>query len=146
MPELVPSDLDQMYNMKTLSHIFTVFLLVCILVGCRSVRIVEVPVVHTEYIRHDSIVRDSIHQLDSVFVLVKGDTVYKEKYKYIYKDRLFILHDTLSSVDTLTVVKEVEKRLSAVQKAYISLGRFFACLLVVVFLWLVAWLMKKKIT
>ena len=118
-------------------------MLVCILVGCRSIRYVEVPVVHTEYVRHDSIVRDSIRQLDSVFVLVKGDTVYKEKYKYVYKDKLFILHDTISSVDTLTLVKEVEKRLSPIQKAYISLGRFFACLLIVAVLWLIAWIMKK---
>lgn len=131
---------------RYLIYFIGIVVALCVLSGCRTTRIVEVPVVHTEYIRHDSIVRDSIMQLDSVFVLVKGDTVYKEKYKYIYKDKLFILHDTVSSVDTLTVVKEVEKRLSPVQKAYISLGRFFACMLVVVFLWLVAWLMKKKIT
>ena len=47
--------------MKVLHYLIGVVILACVLCGCRTTRIVEVPVVHTEFIRHDSIVRDSVH-------------------------------------------------------------------------------------
>ena len=62
-----------------------------LLVGCKS-KTVYVPVetVKTEY--RDKLVRDSIHQVDSVFFdrYLKGDTMFitKEKYKYVFKDKL----------------------------------------------------------
>lgn len=36
----------------------------------------------------DRIERDSIYVQDSIFFAIKGDTVFKEKYKTIYKDRI----------------------------------------------------------
>lgn len=54
-----------------------------ILSGCKP-QLIYVPVesVKTEY--QDRIQRDSIHLYDSIFVKMKSDTVFYEKYKYLY--------------------------------------------------------------
>lgn len=83
--------------MKVLYYIIGVVLLACVLCGCRTTRIVEVPVVHTEFIRHDSIVRDSVHMTDSVLIFKQGDTIFNTKVKYIYRYKSLQLHDTPTS-------------------------------------------------
>lgn len=129
--------------MKGLYYIIGVVILSCILCGCRTTRIVEVPVVHTEFIRHDSIVRDSVHTTDSVMIVAMGDTIYNTKTKYIYRYKLINSHDTLAVHDTLTIVREVEKRLSAVQRAYLTLGKVFLFLLMILTASLVIWLFRR---
>ena len=64
--------------------------------------------------------RDSLYLRDSVYIkeIVKGDTVYLDRfvYKYIYKDK-FRTDTLLREVhDTTTVTKEVEKRLTIGQQ------------------------------
>ena len=123
--------------MKNLIFIVVLMVMLCC---CTSTRIVEVPVVHTEYLRHDSIVHDSIHQLDSVYVEKKGDTIYKEKTRYLYRFLNIYKVDTIQSVDTLTVVKEVEKKLTTRQHALMYLGKIF---LIILFIVIIFWLSKR---
>lgn len=84
-------------------------------------------------------VRDSIYLHDSVYVkeFVKGDTVYIEKYKDRWRDRIREVHDTLyrTKVDSVqvSVPVEVEKRLSPIKK--VKLGMFFPLILVAVIGW-----------
>lgn len=68
---------------------------------------VYIPVesVKTEY--RNVLQRDSIHILDSVFMSVKGDTIYKEKYKTIYKDKL--KRDSIYINDTIRIPYLVDK-------------------------------------
>lgn len=129
--------------MKALYYIIGVALLLCILTGCGTTRIVEVPVVHTEFVRHDSVVRDSIHTVDSVMIVAMGDTVYNTKTKYIYRYKLINSHDTLAVHDTLTIVREVEKKLSSMQRAYLTLGKVFLFLLMILTASLVIWLFRR---
>ena len=86
------------------------------LVSCRSVKYVPVETIKTDSIYVNKIQRDSIHRLDSIFVLVKGDTVRVEKYKYLYRDRL--VRDTLRVVerDTIREPYPVEKQLTRWQQ------------------------------
>ena len=49
--------------------------------SCRT-QYVPVETVRTEYKTRDSIRHDSVYQQDSVYVLVKGDTIYQYRYKY----------------------------------------------------------------
>ena len=123
-----------------MKNFFLIVFIMVLLCCCTSTRIVEVPVVHTEYIRHDSIVHDSIHQLDSVYVERKGDTIYKEKTRYLYRYRNIYKVDTIQSVDTLTVVREVEKKLSTRQHALMYLGEIFLIFLFIMFL---IWCVKR---
>lgn len=76
-----------------------------LLAGCRT-RVVHVPVesVKTEY--KDRISRDSVLMYDSVFMMIKGDTVWKEKYKYLYRDKL--IRDSVFRTDSIAVPYPVE--------------------------------------
>lgn len=79
-------------------------LLACSLIatwsGCRS-KTVYIPIesVRTEY--RDRLQLDSVHLYDSVFLKLKGDTVWFEKYKYIYRDRLRT--DTILKSDSIAI-------------------------------------------
>ena len=66
--------------------------------------------------------RDTIYALDSVRVYTLRDTVYNDRYRYVYRDRL--LRDTVyrSERDTITNVVEVERRLSVVEELEMSIG------------------------
>lgn len=99
--------------------------LIGILSGCKS-QLVYVPVetVKTEY--RDVLQRDSVHLYDSIFVKIKSDTVFFEKYKYLYRDKLVI--DSVFVTDSVQVPYpvEVEKevnRLSSLQHFQIWCGR-----------------------
>ena len=69
-------------------HLVCILMLSFVLGGCFcSCRTQYIPIesVKTEYNVRDSIRYDSIYQHDSVYLTVKGDTVYQYKYKYLYK-------------------------------------------------------------
>lgn len=76
------------------------YLLIGTMCGCKT-KTIYVPVesVRTEY--RDRLQRDSVHLYDSVFMKLKGDTIWLEKYKYIYRDRLRT--DTVTKSDTITI-------------------------------------------
>lgn len=83
------------------------FILCCMLFGCKSqVKVIEVPVekVKTEYL--NKLQLDSIHIIDSIFVKDKGDTVFYNKYKYIYRYKN--LTDTVIKVDSIQVPYRVD--------------------------------------
>ena len=84
----------------TIITIVLFILLLLLFAGCKS-KTVYVPVesVRTEY--RDRLQRDSVHLYDSVFLKVKGDTVWFEKYKYVYRDKLRT--DTVALSDTIAV-------------------------------------------
>ncbi len=83
-----------------------ILLLLVLFVGCsRTItKIVEVPKVKTEY--KNKYLKDSIYLHDSIFFEKKGDTVFINKFRYKYIDKL--VRDTINRTDTVTIVKEVE--------------------------------------
>ena len=97
--------------------------LVC-LVGCRSIKYVPVETVKTEKEYVDRWKRDSIYVRDSVFLFVKGDTVFKDKYHIMYRDRF--VRDTINvdRTDSIQVPYPVEKPLSRWQNFKLSVGGF----------------------
>ncbi|MDR0939898.1 MAG: hypothetical protein LBN29_11235 [Mediterranea sp.] len=107
--------------------------------GCRSVRYVPV-----ESVRHDSAyvykaTRDSVHLRDSVFVLVKGDTVYQYRYRYLFVGQTRADSAAASRVDTIRVPYpvEIEKRLTLWQRVKLKLGGSVTLGLSFVIVWLV---------
>lgn len=89
--------------------------------SCR-IQYVPVETVRTEYKTRDSIRIDSMYQQDSVYVLVKGDTVYQYKYKYLYKYQYLNRTDTVIKVDSIQVPYPVEKRLNRWQSIKMEFG------------------------
>lgn len=117
------------------------------LAGCRSVK--YVPVTEYRYVsKTDSFIKtDSVYLHDSVSVFTKGDTVYIAKIRY--KDRFKIVYhtktDTVAVHDSIPypVKVEVEKRLSAIDKVFIWLGKM-AGILFVVFAVLIVYNLVRK--
>lgn len=99
-------------------------ILFSILVSCRTIQYVPVETVKTETEYVDRWKLDSVHVRDSVFVLVKGDTVYIDKYKTIYKDRIFRDTTYIERIDTTRIPYPVEKRLTRWQIVKMEAGGF----------------------
>jgi len=116
-----------------------------VLASCAGTKTVYVPVQSVKIEYKDRIKSDSIHVLDSVFFAVKGDTVFKEKYRTIYKDRL--LRDSIFKNDTIRVPYPVEKivttnKLNWYQKMAVWL---FSAVLLGVFGYIIVWIIKKRL-
>ena len=107
--------------MKNLLNIILLMLVIC-LTSCRNIKYVPVETVKTEYKTRDSIRFDSIYEHDSIFLFVKGDTVYKEKYRYKYWYLTINKTDTVMLTDSVQIPYPVEKQLTRWQRMKIELG------------------------
>lgn len=107
--------------MRNLLYIILLTIAIC-LTSCRSIKYVPVETVKTEYKTRDSIRFDSIYEHDSIFLFVKGDTVYKEKYRYKYRYLTINKTDTVVKTDSIQVPCPVEKQLTKWQKIKMELG------------------------
>lgn len=119
---------------KALFIALTAFLLA----GCVSTKYVPVETVRTEYTtKSDTFIKhDSILHKDSVFVHMKGDTVWLEKWHTRYIERLQeqIVTDTLIRCDTISVPYPVEKELTFFQKVAINGFVYITIALLVLFI------------
>lgn len=119
--------------MKNLLYIILLTLAIC-LTSCRSIKYVPVETVKTEYKTRDSIRFDSIYEHDSIFLFVKGDTVYKEKYRYKYRYLTINKTDTVMLTDSVQIPYPVEKQLTRWQQMKIELGGWAVGVIVILFI------------
>lgn len=66
--------------------------------------------------------RDSIYARDSIYVVERGDTVFKTTTKYVYKDRVRLDTIYIERRDTVTNVVEVERELSRMERLKMDVG------------------------
>ena len=128
--------------MKKLPWVLVVLLALAILTSCRT-QYIPIESVHTEYKTRDSIRYDSIYNQDSIYVLVKGDTVYRYKYKYLYKYQYLNRTDTVIKVDSVMTPYPVERKLSRWQSIKIELGGWAFGVIVAMALIIVGWLVYR---
>ena len=94
------------------------FLIVTLaLTSCRTVKYIdrtivdsteiEVPITNTKIEYRDRFLYDSIYMHDSIFTLIKGDTVYISKNKET--NRLINKADTIIKTDTIKIPVEITK-------------------------------------
>ena len=107
--------------MKRLIYITMLLTLATCFVSCRT-QYVPVETVRTEYKTRDSIRFDSVYQRDSIYMIVKGDTVYQYKYKYLYRYLTMNRTDTIVKTDSIQTPYPVEKQLSRWQSIKMELG------------------------
>ena len=107
--------------MKRLIYIIILLILAICFVSCRT-QYIPVESVRTEYKTRDSIRFDSIYQRDSVYMLVKGDTIYQYRYKYLYRYLTTNRTDTILKTDSIQIPYPVEKQLSRWQTIKMELG------------------------
>jgi len=129
--------------MKALIYI-TIFLMSGIwFASCRT-QYVPVETVRTEYKTRDSIRYDSIYQRDSVYILVKGDTVYQYRYKYLYRYLTTNRTDTVLKTDSIQIPYPVEKQLSRWQSIKMELGGWSFGIIIAFALITVIWLIRSR--
>ena len=114
-----------------------------LLASCSAVKYVPVETVRTEYRTRDSIRYDSIYQRDSVYLMFKGDTVYKYKEKYLYKYLFLNKTDTVIKTDSIQVPYPVEKKLTKWQAIKIELGGWAFGIIMAFALIIVGWLIYR---
>nr|DAL85166.1 MAG TPA: protein of unknown function (DUF5016) [Caudoviricetes sp.] len=119
--------------MKRLIYIIMLLALAICFVSCRT-QYVPVETVRTEYKTCDSIRFDSIYQRDSIYMLVKGDTIYQYKYKYLYRYLTTNRTDTILKTDSIQIPYPVEKQLSRWQSIKMELGGWVFVLVIILIL------------
>jgi hypothetical protein len=122
--------------MRELIRIIVLIFLSAILYSCKSIQYIPVETIKrdTTYISQTKI--DSIYCRDSIYVEYKGDTVYLNKYKYLYK--YIERHDTLwrEKIDTIQVTYPIEAQLTKWQKIKINIGEYVIIVIVLIIIWL----------
>lgn len=105
-------------------HLFVVILmffvgigLCCLFGSCTTTKYVTVPEYHTDTLYQNHVQHDSIHVRDSVYFheYVKGDTVYKEKTRWMTEWRERLKIDTIykSKTDSVPVPFPIEVKVPA---------------------------------
>lgn len=112
------------YIIKKVSWCITLAPFMCLLLvcSCRTMKYVPVETIKIDTTYINKLQRDSIYMLDSVYVKEKGDTVFIEKYKYLYRGKL--VRDTLymAKTDSIQVPYPVEKELTRWQQFRMDFG------------------------
>lgn len=129
--------------MKRLVYIIILLILAVCFTSCRT-QYVPVESVRTEYKTRDSIRFDSIYQRDSIYTLVKGDTVYQHRYKYLYRYLTTNRTDTILKNDSIRVPYPVEKQLNRWQSLKMELGGWAFGLIIVTVFVIVGWLVYRR--
>ena len=111
--------------------------------SCRSVKYVPVETVRHDTLYINKVRRDSIVKYDSVHVREKGDTVWLEKYRYLFVDKwrtdtLYVNH-----TDSVQVPYPVERELTRWQRFRMEVGGFTFFALVALALVAVGWLVYR---
>lgn len=127
---------------------FIISLLVFILYMMASCKTEYIPI---ESVRYDSVFlekiqKDSIFVKDSVYIRQKGDTVFKDKFIVVYKERL--LRDTMLTVktDSIPVPVPVEKKRTWWEQTKIDFATIAIQLIVlVIFYLIIKWIFKRFI-
>ena len=114
-----------------------------LMTGCKQVQYVPVETVRLDSIYLTQTLRDSIVRYDSVYVRDKGDTLYVERWKYLYRDKVRV--DTMVSVrvDTLAVPYPVEKRLTRWEQFRLDVGGYAIFMVVIMVLIVVGYMVYK---
>lgn len=113
------------------------------MMACKQVQYVPVETVRLDSIYLTQTLRDSIVRYDSVYVRDKGDTLYVERWKYLYRDKVRV--DTMVSVrvDTLAVPYPVEKKLTRWEQFRLDVGGYALFAVVIVILIVVGYMVYK---
>lgn len=100
-----------------MKKVWLFILIIIALTSCRTVKPIdrtivdsteiEVPIINTKIEYRDRFIYDSIYVHDSIFTMIKGDTVYISKNKEI--NRLISKTDTIIKTDTIHIPVKISK-------------------------------------
>lgn len=119
--------------MRGIKYVMTTLLLLVVW-SCRTTEYVPVEVIKSDTTYINKVQRDSIYQLDSVYILDRGDTVLITKTKYLYRDKL--VRDTVyrSRVDSIQVPYPVEQQLTRWEQFRLDVGGWAVVTVIIIIL------------
>lgn len=119
--------------MKMIKYVLATLLLLVVW-SCRTTEYVPVEVIKSDTTYINKVQRDSIYQLDSVYILDRGDTVLITKTKYLYRDKL--VRDTVyrSKVDSIQVPYPVEQQLTRWEQCRLDVGGWAIVTVIIIIL------------
>ena len=125
-----------------MKNLILILVLGIIVSCCKSTKYIEVPVDRVKIEYRNSVSIDTIYRNDSTIIRESGDTVFLEKYKYIYKVKE--LKDTVNITDTITVVNTVEvtKEVNKLYNWQIVLMTLGAFAIVILLYGVIKWIKK----
>ena len=97
-------------------------LFLAVISSCSRVQYVPVKSVRTDSVKILQQMRDSIYVHDSIFVKSQGDTVYINRYRYKYLDKVRIDTMYVINVDSVRVPFPVERKLSRWERVKQEVG------------------------
>ena len=97
-------------------------LFLAVISSCSRVQYVPVESVRTDSVKILQQIRDSIYVHDSIFVKSQGDTVYINRYRYKYLDKVRIDTMYVINVDSVRVPFPVERKLSRWERVKQEVG------------------------
>lgn len=111
--------------------------------SCTTTEYVPVETTKTDSIYISQFERDSIYVHDSVYVRDKGDTVYIEKVKYLYKEK--VRTDTIYAerTDSIRIPYPVERKLGKWEETYLAVGRITLWAVIIIILIVVGSMVYK---
>lgn len=133
------------FRIMVYSLIITIAITIMMLFGsCTTTKYVPVETVRTEVQYKDRVQKDSVHILDSVFMSVKGDTVFRDKWRIVYRDKF--VRDTayINRTDSVQVPYPVEKSLTKWQQFKMDIGGWAFGVIILLVLVFVCWLVLYK--
>lgn len=112
------------FIMKTMNN--TCISIICLLVivtftSCAT-RYVPVEKVKTEYKYIDKLQHDSVYIKDSIRYYIHGDTVFADKYYYLYKYLFINKTDSFIKTDTINIPYPVERKLTKWEQIKMDFG------------------------
>lgn len=119
--------------MRMIKYVLATLLLLVVW-SCRTTEYVPVEVIKTDTTYINKVQRDSIYQLDSVYIVDRGDTVLITKTKYLYRDKL--IRDTVyrSRVDSIQVPYPVERKLTWWEQFRLDVGGWAIVTVIIIIL------------
>lgn len=114
---------------------------------CTTVRYVPVTEYRDRYVnKTDTLMKtDSVWVHDSISVLIRGDTVFKDKYSIRYRDRFVYRNksDTVIVRDSIPYKVVEQTKLSKTDKMFLKIGKVSSVCLFVCILAILGWIFWK---
>lgn len=126
-----------------------ILLLMWLFPSCTTTKYVPIETVRIDTLHHTTIRVDSIKQTDSICIkeYMRGDTTYIDRTKYVYRDRVHNVIDTVmqTKIEEKQVPYPVEKKLSKWEQIKIDMGEvMIGVIAVIITAFAVWWIILKR--
>ena len=130
--------------LRVIMAVAVILFVISMFCKCTTVRYVPVTEYRDRYVnKTDTLMRtDSVWVHDSISVLIRGDTVFKDKYSIRYRDRFVYMNksDTVIVRDSIPYKVVEQTKLSKTDKVFLKIGKASSVCLFVGILAILGWI------